>query len=70
VEVSPRTKILTVGKVANTVQGSAKLLRFLNAVLPDHVPYDKQTATMQTREELVRDVLDGMAAATMAIRMT
>ncbi|KAK3936076.1 hypothetical protein QBC46DRAFT_37672 [Diplogelasinospora grovesii] len=55
--------------VLNTVQGSAKLLRFLTAVVPDQVP-GKEPGTMQTREEFIKDVFDGVTAATMAIRMT
>ncbi|KAK1768326.1 hypothetical protein QBC33DRAFT_513943 [Phialemonium atrogriseum] len=56
--------------IANTVQGGPKLLKFLNAVLPDHVPYDGESTQMQTRDELVKDVFDGVTAATMAIRIT
>ncbi|KAK3337459.1 hypothetical protein B0T19DRAFT_73509 [Cercophora scortea] len=56
--------------VANTVQGAAKLLKFLQAVVPEHVPLDKAGTRTQTREEFIKDVLDGVTAATMAIRMT
>lgn len=57
-------------QIANTVQGGPKLLKFLSAVLPDHVPYDEEGIKMQTRDELIKDVLDGVTAATMAIRIT
>lgn len=57
-------------QVANTVQGSAKLLKFLSAVLPSEVPYDETATTMQTRDDLIKDVFDGISSATMAIRMT
>ena len=57
-------------QISNTVQGAAKLLRFLQAVVPDLVPLDKSRTQMQTREEFIKDVLDGVTAATMAIRMT
>ena len=57
-------------QVSNTVQGTTKLLRFLQAVVPDLVPLDKSRTQMQTREEFIKDVLDGVTAATMAIRMT
>lgn len=57
-------------QIANTVQGGPKLLKFLNAVLPDSVPYDEAGTRMQTRDELIKDVFDGVTAATMAIRMT
>ncbi|KAK3330414.1 hypothetical protein B0H66DRAFT_61239 [Apodospora peruviana] len=55
--------------IANTVQGTAKLLKFLQAVVPEQVPLDR-SGQMQTREEFIKDVLDGVTAATMAIRMT
>lgn len=57
-------------QVANTVQGTAKLSRFLQAVIPETVPFDKSSSQVQTREEFIKDVLDGVTAATMAIRMT
>ena len=57
-------------QVSNTVQGTGKLLKFLQAVVPEQVPLDQSTSQMQTREEFIRDVLDGVSAATMAIRMT
>ena len=57
-------------QIANLVQGKPKLERFLSAVLPEQVPLDNAGEQMQTREDLIRDVLDGIGAATMAIRMT
>ncbi|KAB5580462.1 hypothetical protein GE09DRAFT_1212913 [Coniochaeta sp. 2T2.1] len=56
--------------VANTVQGTLKLVRFLNAVLPDYVPLESSDSALQSRDELIKDVLDGVTAATMAIRIT
>ncbi|KAL0469074.1 hypothetical protein QR685DRAFT_529668 [Neurospora intermedia] len=56
--------------VANTVQGTVKLFKFLQAVVPEEVPVDKLGMQMQSRDEFIKDVLDGVAAATMAIRMT
>lgn len=56
--------------VANTVQGTAKLLRFLQAVVHETVPLDQSGLQVQSREEFIKDVLDGVTAATMAIRMT
>jgi lysine 2,3-aminomutase len=61
---------LTFLQVANTVQGAPKLHKFLSAVLPDHVPYDRSGPRTQSREELIKDVFDGVTAATMAIRIT
>jgi hypothetical protein len=57
-------------QVANTVQGTPKLLKFLQAVLPDQVPGDEQGAQGQSRDEFIKDVLDGVTTATMAIRIT
>ncbi|EAA36200.2 hypothetical protein GE21DRAFT_854 [Neurospora crassa] len=56
--------------VANTVQGTVKLFKFLQTVVPEEVPVDKLGMQMQSRDEFIKDVLDGVAAATMAIRMT
>jgi lysine 2,3-aminomutase len=57
-------------QVANTVQGTAKLLKFLQATIPETVPFDKSGSEVQTREEFIKDVIDGVTVATMAIRMT
>lgn len=56
--------------MANTVQGAPKLLKFLQAVVPAEVPLDTLGTTTQSRDEFIKDVLDGVTAATMAIRMT
>ncbi|RKU41667.1 hypothetical protein DL546_004271 [Coniochaeta pulveracea] len=56
--------------VANTVQGKPKLLKFLTAALPDHVPFDRSGSRTQSRDELIDDVFEGVTAATMAIRIT
>ncbi|KAK0612993.1 hypothetical protein B0T17DRAFT_511350 [Bombardia bombarda] len=56
--------------VANTVQGTAKLFKFLQAVVPEQVPLDKSGLQMQSRDEFIKDVLDGVTTATMAIRIT
>ena len=47
-----------------------KLVRFLNAVLPDHVSLGSNDSALQSRDELIKDILDGVTAATMAIRIT
>ncbi|OAA68611.1 L-lysine-aminomutase [Niveomyces insectorum RCEF 264] len=56
--------------ITNTVQVEKKLISFLEAVLPDRVPFDEAGTEMQTRDELVADVLDGIKAATMSTRIT
>ncbi|CAK7229280.1 hypothetical protein SBRCBS47491_007192 [Sporothrix bragantina] len=61
--------------IKHTVQGEGKLAHFLEQVLPDQVPMDgvagiNNNPGMQTRDELVADVLDGIKTATMSTRMT
>lgn len=50
------------------VETKPQLFKFLEATLPEEVPYDN-TRT-QTREEFIKDVFEGITAATMAVRMT
>lgn len=57
-------------QIRNTVQGVLNLTKFLNSVLPEMVPYGGQPTRTQTREELIKDVVSGTLAATMAIRLT
>jgi hypothetical protein len=53
------------------VQGKPKLFKFLTAVLPEYVPATNILGTrMQSRDELIADILDGISEATMALRMT
>jgi lysine 2,3-aminomutase len=53
------------------VQNQQQLFKFLQAVLPEEVPYDQSGNTrMQTRDEYIEDVFEGITAATMAVRMT
>ncbi|KAK4250424.1 hypothetical protein C7999DRAFT_11757 [Corynascus novoguineensis] len=47
-----------------------QLLRFLEAVLPEEVPYEKPGRQTQSRDDFIRDVFEGITAATMAVRMT
>ncbi|KAK0737590.1 hypothetical protein B0T21DRAFT_286295 [Apiosordaria backusii] len=47
-----------------------KLFKFLQAVVPEEVPLNEAGTEMQTRDEFIADVMEGVAAATMAIRMT
>jgi lysine 2,3-aminomutase len=58
----------------NMVQNQQQLFKFLQAVLPEEVPYDEYDESgdtrMQTRDEFVEDVFEGITAATMAVRMT
>jgi lysine 2,3-aminomutase len=53
------------------VQTKKQLYSFLEAVVPEEVPYDKsRSGRTQTRAEFIQDVDNGITAATMAIRMT
>jgi lysine 2,3-aminomutase len=52
------------------VETRPQLLRFLEAALPEEVPYDRSGTQMQTRDEFIKDVFEGITAATMAVRMT
>lgn len=52
------------------MQGTAKLFKFLQAVVPEEVPLNELGTQMQSRDEFIADVMEGVAAATMAIRMT
>ncbi len=57
-------------QTAKLVQTKPQLHAFLQAVLPDEVPYDKSGTRTQTRADFIQDVFDGITAATMAVRMT
>ncbi|KXX75227.1 L-lysine 2,3-aminomutase [Madurella mycetomatis] len=50
--------------------GTPKLHKFLQAVVPEEVPYDTSGTQTQTRDEFIKDVFEGVTAATMAIRIT
>lgn len=62
--------LLVAIQIANTVQGKPKLWKFLHAVLPDEVPYDESLLEVQSKEDLIEDIFQGIDAATMAIRVT
>lgn len=52
------------------VETKPQLFKFLETTLPEEVPYDKSGTRMQTRDEFIQDVFEGITAATMAVRMT
>jgi lysine 2,3-aminomutase len=54
----------------NLVETEQQLYKFLQTTLPDEVPFDQSGTRMQTRDEFIQDVLEGITAATMAVRMT
>ncbi|TDZ24348.1 L-lysine 2,3-aminomutase [Colletotrichum orbiculare MAFF 240422] len=53
----------------NLVEGPRKLHDFLERVLPGHVPRTGTSGETEPREQLVRDVHDGVAQATMSVRV-
>jgi lysine 2,3-aminomutase len=54
----------------NLVETEQQLYKFLQTTLPDEVPFDQSGTRMETRDEFIQDVLEGITAATMAVRMT
>jgi lysine 2,3-aminomutase len=56
----------------NTVQGENKLVKFLNSALPERLYATPGSGFehIKTRENFIKDVLDGVALAPMAIRLT
>lgn len=57
-------------QIQNLIQGKPKLWKFLNDVLPDQVPRDKEGLRTQSKEDFIADVFEGVHTATMAIRVT
>ena len=61
-------------QVRNTIGRKDKLIRFLQAVLPEEIPPSKdfksQLAHLRTREDFISDVDEGMKVAPMAVRLT
>jgi lysine 2,3-aminomutase len=54
----------------NLVETEQQLYKFLHTTLPDEVPLNQSGTRMQTRDEFIHDVFEGITAATMAVRMT
>lgn len=57
-------------QTSNTVQGERGLYKFLKAVLPEDVPYDKKGLKTQSKQEFLEDVFKGIKAVSMAVRIT
>jgi hypothetical protein len=61
-------------QVANTVQGTTKLSKFLSNVLPATIPHTPSSFScpghIKSREHLTKDVLEGVAKAPMSLRIT
>lgn len=54
----------------NMVEKEPQLYKFLRAVLPEEVPFDESGTRMQSRDEFIQDVFEGIKTATMSVRMT
>lgn len=57
-------------QIQNTVQGKHKLEKFLDAVVPEQIPYGKDGLITQSKQDFVRDICSGIDAATMSLRVT
>ncbi|ROW18175.1 hypothetical protein VPNG_00041 [Cytospora leucostoma] len=68
--VSTRDFISYRWSIRNTVQGQAKLWQFLNSVVPNEIPMDKEGTRTQSKEDFLVDVVDGVTSLTMSIRLT
>ncbi|CZS89254.1 related to lysine 2,3-aminomutase [Rhynchosporium agropyri] len=55
---------------AKDVQGKMKLYGFLQEMLPEMIPAKGQQDPNISREEFIKDVMDGIAMAPMSIRLT
>ncbi len=51
-------------QLANNVQGKEALRKFLQAELPDTIPFNSQYEHITTREDFVKDVMEGVDMAT------
>lgn len=62
--------MLTELQTGKNVQGKRKLFTFLGEVLPEHLPQNKRLLHITTREAFIQDVMEGIDAAPMSIRLT
>jgi lysine 2,3-aminomutase len=51
-------------------QGKDKLADFLNEVFPENIPTIAELEHINTRDAFIRDVMEGIDAASMSIRLT
>jgi len=56
-------------KTANDIQGKAKLFKFLNEVVHEKLPPSELCSHIETREDFVTDVMEGIDLAPMSIRI-
>ena len=68
--LSTVTDRISAVQISNTMQGEAKLHRFLRSVVPEEIPYESHVAGSQTQENFIQDVFEGISASTMAVRIT
>jgi hypothetical protein len=72
--LSTGTQRLNCFQTKNIIQTKYKLTRFLEEVLPERLPaptdFQPEFEHIQTKDDFLRDVEEGMKAAPMAIRLT
>ncbi|PSR79133.1 L-lysine-aminomutase [Coniella lustricola] len=69
-DVSPEKFISQRWSSKETVNGEAQLHKFLKEVVPDEIPLDRAGSKVQSKDAFLKDVLEGVRAATMAVRIT
>jgi len=57
-------------QTAKNVQGKQKLYQFLNEVLPENFKPDERHQHLRNRDDFIQDVMEGIDAAPMSIRLT
>jgi len=61
--------LLTIQQTANDIQGKMKLHDFLREALPENIPQNEEHQHIRTRDDFIKDVMDGIDRAPMSIRI-
>jgi len=61
---------LTPSQLAKNIQGKPALLKFLQEVLPEKIPPSELHQGIETPDAFIQDVIEGINAAPMSIRLT
>jgi hypothetical protein len=62
--------MLTIQQTANDIQGKMKLHDFLKETLPEKLPQSEEYENILTRDDFIKDVMDGIDRAPMSIRIS
>ena len=62
--------MLTIRQTANDIQGKMKLHDFLKEYLPEKLPQSDEYENIRTRDDFIKDVMDGIDRAPMSIRIS